>query len=417
MDLARPGFAGENSPIDIRPATPDEMSQLGLLSAYVYGGSFGDGPDTLTATANRPEWTLCAFDGDRLVASYCTIPFTMRAGGNAMPLGGVSAVGTLPEYRRQGLLRRITNQAFNQMYEEGRPVAALWASQAAIYQRYGYAQTTVKRSYSIDTADVAFFDGDGGRGDVERLDTDTGYELIKALYISFIADRMCYLHRSRALWSNNALEEVEADGPTHIAISRDEDGTPNGYAVYTLRSDRVDHGARSQELVVRDLGWLDLDAYRSLWSWFGRHDLVGRIRWESAPLDDPAPELLAEPRLLHSRDREGIWFRVVDVEAALAGRGYQADGRVRIEVVDDDLAPWNVGTFELTVDEGEAEVKGVPGPGDIRLSVKALASLFTGYRSARELRNWGLVEGAPDEVRRADGLFAIATGPGCPDSF
>lgn len=392
------------------------MDQLGLLGAYVYGGSFGDGADSLTATANRPEWTLCAFDGARLVASYCTIPFTMRANGKAMPLGGVSAVGTLPEYRRQGLLRRITTQAFSQMYEAGQPVAALWASQAAIYQRYGYAQTTVKRSYSIDTTDIAFFDGDGGLGNVERLDVESGYELIKGLYISFVADRMCYLHRSRALWGNT-LEEIEADGPVQIAVSRDREGVPNGYAVYTLRSGRVDHEARSQELVVRDVGWLDLDGYRSLWSWFGRHDLVGRVRWDNAPIDDPAIELLAEPRLLHSRDREGVWFRMVDVEAALGGRGYDNDGRIRIEVMDDDLAPWNVGTFELTVDGGEAEVKGVPGPGDVRLPVKALASLFTGYRSARGLRRWGLIDAAPEVMAQADALFATATGPGCPDSF
>lgn len=393
------------------------MSQLGLLSAYVYGGSFGDGPDALTATANRPEWTLCAFDGDRLVASYCTIPFTMRANGTAMPLGGVSAVGTLPEYRRRGLLRQITTRAFNQMFEEGRPVAALWASQASIYQRYGYAQTTVRRSYTIDTADIGFFDGDAGLGDVQRYDVDSGYDLVKGLYISFIADRMCYLHRARPLWENNALQAVDADGPVQIAVSRDENGEPNGYVVYTLRSNRVDHEARPQELVVRDLVWLGLDGYRSLWSWIARHDLVGRVRWDTAPIDDPGPELFVEPRLLHARDREGIWFRVVNVEAALAGRGYSGDGELTIEILDDDLAPWNVGTFAIAAESGGATVKGVPGSGDLRLPIKALASLFTGYRSARQLHRWGLIDGQPDAVARADELFAMTTGPGCPDQF
>lgn len=395
------------------------MGQVGSLGGYVYGGSFGDGPDSLTATANRPEWTLCAFDGDRLAASYCTIPFTMRANGNAVALGGVSAVGTLPEYRRQGLLRRITTQAFQGMYEEeqGQPVAALWASQAAIYQRYGYAQTTVLRSYTIDTADIGFFDGDGGRGDVQRYDVDEGYQLAKSVYIAFIADRMCYLHRARALWENNALQVVEADGPVHVAVSRDEDGAANGYAVYTLRSGRVEHRARSQELVIRDLAWLSLDAYRSLWSWIGRHDLVGRVRWDRAPLDDPAAELFAEPRMLHTRDDEGLWFRIVDAEAALAQRGYCGNGEVTIEVVDDDLAPWNIGTFSVSVDGGGAEVKGIPSEGELRLSAKALSSLYTGYHSARQLNSWGLIDATGDAVRRADELFAMPHAPACPDSF
>ena len=30
------------------------------------------------------------------------------------------------------------------------------------------------------------------------------------------------------------------------------------------------------------------DAYRSLWSFLAHHDLVGRVRWNDAPADDPA---------------------------------------------------------------------------------------------------------------------------------
>ncbi len=43
--LAFGGANRETDPIDIRPATPDEMGQLGALTGYAYGGAFGDGPD------------------------------------------------------------------------------------------------------------------------------------------------------------------------------------------------------------------------------------------------------------------------------------------------------------------------------------------------------------------------------------
>ncbi|MFB3104216.1 MAG: GNAT family N-acetyltransferase, partial [Pseudomonadales bacterium] len=81
--------------IEIRPARGDELDQLGLLTSYVYGGAFGDGPDNLPAQSQRPEWTLCAFDGAKMVSSFSTLPFTMRANGKATALGGVSVVGTL----------------------------------------------------------------------------------------------------------------------------------------------------------------------------------------------------------------------------------------------------------------------------------------------------------------------------------
>ena len=154
--------------VEIRPLTAGEMGQLGELGGYVYGGSFGDGPDNVVATANLPDWTLCALIDGKLVSSFTAIPFTMRANGNSVALAGVSTVGSQPEYRRQGVLRRIQTQAFADMRDRGQSLAALWASQAAIYQRYGYAMTTVLRSYRVDTTDITFHDGLWGSGHVER---------------------------------------------------------------------------------------------------------------------------------------------------------------------------------------------------------------------------------------------------------
>lgn len=403
--------------MELRAPTADEMGQVGLIGSYVYGGQFGDGPDSLVATANRPEWMLCAFDGGRMAASHCTIPFTMRIDGRPVPLGGVSAVGTLPEYRRQGLVRRLVTRSFEEMRAGGRPVAALWASQAAIYQRYGYAAAGAQRSYRVDTVDLVFADGDGGRGDVQRYDAAGGHEHAKAVYDRFVADRTGYLHRGRLLWTARILDHRDGEGPVHVAVSRGVDGTADACAVYTLRAGRVDHPARDQEIVVRDLAWLDIDAYRSMWSWFARHDLVGRVRWDTAPVDDPAPALLAEPRMLHAHDGEGFWFRVVDAPAALAARGYGTDGALTVAVVSDPIAPWNEGTWALSVRDGEASVAPDGGEADVVVSPTALSSLCIGARPARQLARWGLLHGAPAAVARADALFATRHAPHCPDHF
>ena len=44
-------------------------------------------------------------------------------------------------------------------------------------------------------------------------------------------------------------------------------------------------------MTVGELVFTDTNAYRSLWSFLGRHDLVGEIVWHSAAPDDPAAEL------------------------------------------------------------------------------------------------------------------------------
>ncbi len=403
--------------IEIRQATAEEMADLGILGGYVYGGSFGDGPNNVIATANRAEWTLCAFDDGQLASSFSNIPFTMRANGRAMKLAGVSTIGTQPEYRRQGLVRRIHTQAFQDMRDAGQPMAALWASQAAIYQRYGYAMTTVNRRYAIDAVDIRFHDGDAGSWPVRRIELDSAYDVLKGIYIDYIAERSCYLHRAKALWLQNALEPVAADGPIWVAVCYDDQNQPQGYVVYTLRAGKVDHPARGQGLAIRDLAWLHPHAYRSLWRFIASHDLVGRVTWGNAPLDDPAPELFMEPRLLGAEDREGAWFRVIDAAAALAGRGYEGDGELSIEIAADPLTPWNDGIWRLQTGSDGAHAEATNAAADIRLPVKSLASLLTGFRTARELANWGLLEGSTEAVARADAVFRTRHAPHCPDHF
>ena len=403
--------------VEIRPLLADEMLELGRMGAYVYGGAFGHDADNMIARGHKPEWTLCALENGELLSSFVDLPFTMRANGRALPMCGVSVIGTFPEYRRRGLVRTLHTRAFEKLHEEGRGVAGLWASQAAIYQRYGYAHATVRRRYRIDSVDIAFANGDTGLGSVRLFDAEQGYEHAKALYIQFIARRSGYLHRSKALWLNNALDAEAAGSPIHIAVSFDANDRPNGYLVYTLQANKVDHAARAQELAIRDFGWLDTDAYRSLWGWIARHDLVGRVTWDTAPLDDPAPLLLREPRLLHAADQEGEWLRIVDVQQALPGRGYDSSGELTFAIADDPIAPWNVGCFHLDASPDGATLTPSRQNPDLHLDSQALALLFCGRHRALDLAAWGLISGSDAAVLRADALFATRHRPHCPDHY
>lgn len=403
--------------IEVRPARADEMDQFGLVGAYVYGGAFGDGADNVVAANNRPEWTLCAFVDGRMAASYSCLPMTMRANGKAVAMAGVSAVGTLPEYRRQGLLRAITTRSLADMRERGQAIAALWASQAAIYQRYGYALACMPLSYRIDTVDVGFADRNGGAARMQRVDADSGFDVLKKLYVEFVKDRTGYLHRARALWLNNALSRSDATGPAHIAVAYDG-STATGYVIYHVRDGKTGHPTRNQELTVKDFVWLNPDAYRSLWSWLARHDLVGRILWTRAPIDDPAPELFVEPRLLNAQmSRDGTWLRVVDAPVALAQRGYQAADSITIEVTADALSPWNAGRYKLECSPEGANVTPTRAGADLTLSVKALASLYSGFRSPHQLAQWGFVDADERALDRATRVFATRHAPHCPDNF
>lgn len=402
--------------VEIRPARQEEMGDMGTIGGYVYGGSFGDGPDNVIATANRPEWSLCAFVDGEMVATFVTIPFTMRAVGKAVALGGIGTVGTKPQFRRKGLLRRLMTKAIHDMRDREQVVAALWASQAAIYQRYQFAMTSVDRSYEIDTADIGFHDGNDGTSEVVMTPVERCFDELKSIYRENVARRICYLHRSSQLWRLNFLDERPEDGPVNAAICRNAGGAGEGYVIYTLRAGKVAHRSRPQQIKIRELVSLNTNAYRSIWRFIASHDLVGSVRWNNAPIDDPAPELFIEPRLLHVRENEGMWFRMIDVERALEQRGYLESGELRL-AVQDQLAPWNQNTFDLSASPDGARATATQASPDLTLSVKALASLYTGFRSASTLSSWGLIEGDSDKVALADRLFRTPHMPHCPDHF
>ena len=409
--------------IEIRPATALEMGQLGLMGAYSYGGAFGDGPDNVVATGTRPEWTLCAFDiamrqadgQPTMATSFSAFPFTTRVNGNAVSLAGISTVGTRPEYRRQGLVRKIMTQAFADQYERGQCLAGLWASQAAIYQRYGFAASGGLREYRVDTADIRLHPN----FEVLPISRFEGIEVLDAVrevYKRFIAQRTGYLHRGKSLWLNNVFTPPSEDGPAYVALAGSLEA-PTGYLIYTLRAGRVAHRARAQEICIRDFAWLDLPSYGSLWHYLARHDLVGRVVWSRAPLDDPAADVFVEPRLLHSQDLEGSWWRVVDVKTALGQRGYDVEGSLVLAITEDELAPWNNGRWRLDVGSDGAEVQATDAPADIELSVRALSSLYSGHRSARHLANAGLLAGEALTVANLDRMMRTRFAPHCPDHY
>ena len=415
---------------DIRPAKDEEMGQLGLMGSYSYAGAFGDGEDNVVATSTKAEWTLCAFDDavrtDKdqatMATSFCAFPFTTRVNGKAMAMAGISTVGTRPEYRRMGLLRKIMTRAFAEQRDRGQTIAGLWASQAAIYQRYGFTHAGLNRNYAVDTVDIQLAPDPANAAltqpVVNRYTPAQGLDAAREVYKNFIAQRTGYLHRGKSLWLNSTLDETTPDGPVYIAIAGSLHA-PLGYVVYTLRANLVDNRARAQEIKIRDFAWIDLASYQSLWRFIGKHDLVGRVTWANAPMDDPALALFQEPRMLHSQDTEASWWRIVDVAGALSQRGYDVEADINIGVAGDDLAKWNNGCWRLSTEEGgaKASVAASSKSADVTLSVKSLTSLFCGMYRARDLANWGLIDGDASAITRLDRLMATQYAPHCPDHY
>ena len=110
---------------------------------------------------------------------------------------------------------------------------------------------------------------------------------------------------------------------------------------------------------------------------------------------------------------DGLWLRLVDVEAALSARTYAPGAPVRLQVLD-DFCPWNAGTYEV----GESGSRRTGGEPDVVLPADALGACYLGgTRFTALARAGGVEERTPGAAARADALFASDVAPWCPFHF
>ncbi|MGE5596610.1 MAG: enhanced intracellular survival protein Eis [Hyphomicrobiales bacterium] len=403
--------------VEIRPCRDrEELADYGKIVSYVFASNEGM-DEELEST--QPEWTTCGFVDGKMVATMGTFPFTVRFNGVPVHMGGVTAVGTLPQHRRKGLLRRIMTQGLATMRDRGQNIAILWASMGAIYQRFGYGLASTEVMYRFDPRDARFQEELPVPGSVELTNPEAAMPVIKPLYIEYATPRNLLIHRAMPLWQASTLRPEKKGEPVYVAIYRNAEGTPRGYVVYQTREDSSLRPGPDQLLEVKDYIALDIEAYRGLWEFLWRHDLVGRIVIRGAlPEDDPAPDLLLEPRALQRSTYDGIWMRIVDVEKALASRPYGQRGDLRIAFEGDEMCPWNNGTYVLATDGPTADVARKDRVPDLTVNPNALASLLSGHRSATQLARAGRLTARDEQsLRLADAMFATEYRPHTPNGF
>ena len=399
--------------VEIRTARPEEMDEFARVLSYCFAAPPPGAPEALPTTV-APEWSTCAFVDGRMALATAAYPFNMRLNGSRIGAAGITAVGAYPEFRRQGLLRRTMEHGLSEQRERGQSLAILWAAFGAIYQRFGYGLASSVLRYQFDPRLVPFRENPALTGGIGLVPSDEALEIIKPLYVAYSGPRNLMLHRAPLYWEG-ILRELKNQRP-YVAVYRNGAGEPRGYMVYRTKNEERDEPSPNQVMEVRDFFALDVEAYRSLWAYIRRHDLVRWVQMFASP-DDPAPDLLLEPRELRCRKGDGIWLRVVDVERALPQRRYGDRGSLAFEI-EDELCEWNVGRFQLETDGDSTEIKRTEREPGLTMPVRTLASLISGHAPASQLMRAGLLT-AHDEnaLKLADRLFATEYPPYCPDGF
>lgn len=353
------------------------------------------------------------------VATYGTMVNSLNVGGGRfVDAHLITAVTVRPTHRRRGLLRRMMTADLQAAADRGHAIAALTASEATIYGRFGFGAATHTTAIEVDVRE-RFAITSTPYGRMEVVEPSAAVDLTQDVFAGFhartrgsIGRQYAYARRAAGLWGE---ERPQPDKALRTAVHYDDDGRPDGFVSYSFAGwDKTPPTMR-----VKDLVAVSDAAYLELWRYLGALDLVERVTFNHAPIHDPLPWALTDRRCRELKaDEDVLWLRILKPEAALSQRHYERDGALSLSIT--DTLGHASGTYEITVADGEGQVRKLDdrAEADISIDVAALGTLYLGGADAAILAGSGSVrELSPGGVARASALFAVARAPYCITHF
>ncbi len=336
-------------------------------------------------------------------------------GGTLVPISGVTAVGVLPSHRRQGVLSAMMRHQLAELRARGEFLSVLLASEAPIYGRFGYGPATYTARLTVPrhkaalavprargVADAPATGSDNGSVEVLRR-AECG-EILEEVYDRYRRAQPGALSRPHHWWALRAGQPPISPAPRYVAVHRDADGVPDGYASYSVESGTltVDETIATDDAVFTALARFVLG-----------HDLVSQVVFKHVPSGHPLRWQFADFRAGEvSGDMDWLWVRLLDVPRALTARGWFTDGELVLDIDDPFFGEHD--RYLLTVRDGKADCVPTDRKPDLSMEVRDLGSLYLGGTAPSTLVRAGHIQAhRPGAATLADSLFRADRPPHC----
>ncbi|MEB3980755.1 GNAT family N-acetyltransferase [Mycobacterium sp. 663a-19] len=355
----------------------------------------------------EPGRTVGAFVDGQLVgtADAATSGLTLP-GGAIVSHAAVSHIGVLPSFTRKGVATALMDHQLRDVTARSEVVATLRASEATIYERYGYGVASSSQTVEVHTARAALRPGVGAGAPVRLLDAAQAWDVLPHIYAVNRPSRPGTIDRPRVWWHIARLRTESSSGPAYVAVCG-APGSESGFARYRPIDTERWFVSDQRTIVVEDFFAPTADAYLGLLRFLLGLDLVDRVVFWMLPVDDPLPWLLVDRRAARmTAVHDETWLRIVDVRGALRARRYADGGAVTI-AVKDPLLRNNSATFTIAGGGAEPDSR----PPEVHVGVEGLAAVLLGGATWRGLTLGGLAHGDPAAIAAADRLFAVAEAP------
>ena len=324
------------------------------------------------------------FDGDKLISQVAVYPMKVRIFNKTYNMGGLTGVGTYPEYSNQGLMHKLLYQSLKNMKEKKQSISFLYPYSIPYYRRKGWEIVSDKITYEIK--DYQLPKNKQVSGEVERVDVES--EEVKKAYNRFAYQTHGALIRDDLAWNEYWLWDSD---DLMAAIYYNDKNEPDGYVLYWIK-DEVFH--------IKDMIFINEEARTGLWNFISAHfSMINKVIGDTYT-DEPLAFLFEDADIKESISPY-FMARIVDLEEFIKQYPFKADTirREWIFKMDDPILSWNQGNFKLVIDKnGKGQITITSQKTEDKIDIQTMTTMLLGYKRPDYLYKIGRISCSSETV-------------------
>lgn len=373
-----------NKDLKMKHVTGEYMKQYNQLLRYVFqvteqelSASGWEEKEIIRAKFPTMEKAdvLGWFDKDTLVSQVAIYPMKARIFNRTYQMGGLTGVGTYPEYSNQGLMHKLLERALKEMQDKGQYISYLYPYSIPYYRRKGWEIVSDKIVYEVEDYQLPKSRQVGGH--VKRVEINS--KELKDTYKIYAMRTHGAVLRDELAWNEYWLWDSD---DIMAAIYYNDKEEPDGYIIYWMANDIF---------YIKDMIFNNEEAHIGLWNFISAHfSMIDKVIGNTYT-GEPVAFLLEDADIKETISPYYM-ARIVDFEKFIEAYPFKPDTVERSWefTLSDPMMDCNRGGFVLTIDQnGQGKVERTGKAGKDRISIQTMTTMLMGYKRPNYLAKIG----------------------------
>lgn len=330
-------------------------------------------------------------EDNQLMASMTCIPFKVNFFDRTFKMTGIANVMSSPEYLPSDSIKKLFEQAFEDMYHNQITLSYLGPFSYDYYRRFGYEQVFEYLRMEIPFEKLHRYKRPMF-GRIKRYSLNQAQEEISNLF----AKSNRYGGVLRKNWWWNAIPYWQPE--QRLAVSFDDLNKVDGYLIYSFDNDNF---------LIHDFVYQTQEAFLNLMHFVNKHrSIYKNVIINSSDTNLKVNTFVTNPLDAKVVVEPSMMGRIVNLKQFFLNYPTKLKTLDQINIDVKDSLAWNNHTWNLRIHDGivsfEKADKEIP---DLSLNIQTLTKAMFGFQSLRDSYIVGNVDGEIEKIRELDDVF------------